>query len=254
MADSWGEYFRGTDAQIEEDRRLRQAEYDKIVSDKTYQVLKRLGESQVPGALLGMPDNRDYDPREIRLAMVQDTMRPSPSTDFGKDFGAAADKAGKGLGAAYSAVFETTMRPRDTLIKAAQAWNEYNDAATKAAGGYNDDDVNDKFYSAMGLLGRAPLSIIYPPAAAGTPGSEDDWRPQARKLGISEGNIAAIDFGTDPETWLPIPIPFMAAGRAARYAKPALGAMRYGRGVPTHLVDEAGDIIRRLRNSPRVSP
>jgi hypothetical protein len=27
-------------------------------------------------------------------------------------------------------------------------------------------------------------------------------------------------------------------------------AVRFGRGAPTHLVDEAGDVIRRLRNSP----
>lgn len=240
MAESWGEYFRGTDEQIEEDRRRRQAEYDKIVSEKTYQVLKRLGEAQVPGSLLGLKDNQDYDPREIRLAMVQDTMRPSPSTDFGKDFGAAADTAGKGLGTAYSAVFETTMRPRDTLIRAAQEYNQGNEL------------------EAAKLVGRAPLSMIYPPAAAGTPGSPDDWREGARKLGISEGNIFAVDVFTDPETYMAIPMPFLAAGavagKAARYAKPVASAMRYGRGVPTHLVDEAGEVIRRLRNSPRVAP
>lgn len=35
-------------------------------------------------------------------------------------------------------------------------------------------------------------------------------------------------------------------------ARNALNAVRYGRGVQTELIDGAGEVIRRLRNSPRV--
>lgn len=252
MADTWGQYFGGTEEQREADSRRRQAEYDETVSSNAYRLLRRLGDRKVPGEWVARNPNRDYDAREMRMAMVLDTMNPSPRTDFRRDMGAAAERAGDSLGTAYSAIFETGMRPRDTLIKAAQAWNDYNALATERGGGQYDQEVNSKFYEAMSLLGRAPLSVVYPPAAAGTPGAPDDWRPQAKQLGISDASTAMIDFGMDPETWLPIPIPFLAAGRAMRYAKPALGAMRYGRGVPTHLVDEAGDVIRRLRNSPSV--
>jgi hypothetical protein len=132
------------------------------------------------------------------------------------------------------------MRPRDTLIKAAQA------------AGSGDG------WKAAELAARAPLSTVYWPAAAGTPDSPDDWRKDASELGISDGNILALDLLTDPETYMALPIPLAAAGKASaamRAGKAAglargLDAMRYGSGVPAHLVDQYGDVIRRLRNAP----
>jgi hypothetical protein len=51
-------------------------------------------------------------------------------------------------------------------------------------------------------------------------------------------------------------------GMAVDYAMPglevipgtrAMDRLFYGSGAPTHLVDQAGDAIRRLRNSPQIS-
>ena len=221
MADSWGEYFYGSDETREADRRRRREEYDKAVANPMYRALGMMGDTPLE------IDGRTYDPREMRYGMVADTLHPGAHSEYASDLASAPGKA-------YSAVFETTMRPRDTLIKAAQAFND-----------------GDGWRTAE-LLGRAPVSMVYPPAAAGTPGSPDDWRADARNLGIGEGNILALDLLTDPETYLATPLPFRAAGAAMRGAKPAANALRYGAGVPAHLVDEAGEVIRRLRNAPAV--
>jgi hypothetical protein len=222
MADTWGEYFYGSDERREADRLRRQAEYDKITSSPMYRALGRLADTPME------IDGRTYDPREMRYAMVADTLKPGTYSEYAGDLAAAP-------GRAYSAVFETTMRPRDTLIKAAQAANQ------------------GEGWRAAQLLARAPLSMVYPPAAAGTPGSTDDWRADARRLGVGEGNILAIDALTDPETYLATPLPFRAIGAGGRLAGRAASFARHGAGVPAHLVDEAGEVIRRLRNAPRVS-
>jgi hypothetical protein len=225
MADNWYEYFYGSPEQQAAESSERARRHKEITSSPDYRALRGLKDNSL------LIDGRTYDPREIRLAMVQDTLRPGPASDYSRDLREVP-------GNAYSAVFETTMRPRDTLIKAAQAANsgEYGQAAM------------------LGL--RAPLSMVYPPAAAGTPGSSDDWRDDARRLGVGEANIMAIDLMTDPETYLATPLPVIAAGsvawRAFRAAGKAGEYARYGRGVPTHLVDGAGEEIRRLLNSPSI--
>ena len=213
MANNWGEYFAGTPEQIAQDQERRRREYARISGSDSYQRLR----SDEPVLHRG----RMQDPREIRAAAIADTLTPSPQTDFGNDLSAAGGAAMSAIGPAYSAVFETTMRPRDTLIKAGQAF---------ASG--------DPMRGAS-LVARAPLSAVYPAAAAGTPGSPDDWRNDARSLGVPESNIMGIDILTDPETYLPIPIPFVAAGRAARYARPMMRSAR--------VFDDAGDAIRQLR-------
>lgn len=215
------DYFYGSPEQQAAERAERDSQYKEITGSPMYQALGAMADRAM--YLDGVP----VDPREMRMSLVQDTLRPGLSSDYARQVQEAP-------GNVYSAVFETAMRPRDTLIKAAQAYNagEYGDAAM------------------LGL--RAPLSAVYPPAAAGTPNSPDDWREDAKRLGISPGNIMAIDLLTDPETYLPIPIPFMAARAAMPAARGAIGAMRYGRGIPTHLVDEAGNDIRRLMNAQRV--
>jgi len=215
MADTWSQYFGGTDEQLDADRQRRQAEYDKLVASKTYRALRGL-QSPIP------VDGREIDPREARMAMVMDTMYPNPNTDYGADLGKAYDTAGTVAGNVYSGLFETTMRPRDTLIKAAQAYS--------AGDGWK----------AAELAARAPLSAVMPSMAAGTPYQEDDWRKDAERLGIHPGNIVALDIFTDPETYLPIPIPFKAAGKAMRMTRPAVSA-----------VDKYGEAIRQLRMAPR---
>lgn len=219
MADTWTQYFGGTDEQLDADRLRRQREYEELTRNATYQAMGRMGDDPVK-----FRDGRYYDPREVRMAMAADTLYPSPNTDFTDDVSYAGGKAWDGLSTAYSAAFEAGMRPRDTLIKAAQAYN--------AGDGWK----------AAELAARSPLAALYPPAAAGTPGSPDDWREDARQLGMGEGNILAVDLLTDPETYLPIPIPFMAAGKIGRAVKPAL---RYG--SKARLFDEAGEAVRQLR-------
>lgn len=220
MADNWYDYFYGSPEQNAADQLDRQRKWEQTTSSPAYRALRRLSDNPVEF------DGRVMDPRAMRMGMVADTLYPSRNTEYVGDL---TSKPGE----LYSAVFETTMRPRDTLIRAGQ------------------EIAGENYLKAAELLARAPLSVVYPPAAAGTPGSDDDWREDARRLGISDGNIAAIDIGTDPETYLPVPIPFMAAGRAIPMARGAMSAARYGRGVPTHLVDMSGDEIRRLLNSPR---
>lgn len=213
MAENWSDYFFGTPAQVERDREQRRRMHDAIAGSDVYQLLR--GDRPVPrGGWM-------RDPREVRMAAVMDTLRPAPETDFGRDVASAGAAALSVASPAYSAVFETTMRPRDTLIKAGQAL---------AAG---------EPMRAATLAARAPLSVVYPPASAGTPGASDDWRADARRLGVPEGSIMGIDLFTDPETYLPIPIPFVAASRAARYARPMM------RGAT--VFDDAGDAVRQLR-------
>lgn len=226
MADTWGEYFRGST----EDRALAKLEAERrfqdLQSSRGWKALRAAEPAYSPE--LGTV----FDPRELRMAVMQDALTPEYApTDFQKDRQAVWSNT---VTPAYKAAFETGMRPRDTLIKAMQAAGK------------------EDYSKAAELVARAPLSMVYWPAAAGTPDSPDDWREDARKLGISEGNILAIDLGTDPETWMPIPIPAHAAGRAIPAAKRGLDLMRYGRGVPAHLVDHYGDTVRRLRHAPSV--
>lgn len=215
MADSWGEYFSGTPEQMAADEVRRRQEYERITGSPLYQAMRSRRDR--PMEL----DGRMYDPRELRMAAVADTIMPNPETDFGGDMGAAGQKALDAAWPAYQYVFEAGMRPRDTLIKSAQAFNQ------------------SEPMLAASLLARAPLSVLYPPAAAGTPDSPDDWRKDAEKLGVGPGNIMAIDLFTDPETYMPIPIQFHAASKLGRMAGPAMRS--------TRVFDEAGDMIRQLK-------
>lgn len=220
-----GDYFYGSPEQQAAESEKRRQQWEEIKSSPQYQNLRAMSDRRM--YLDGVP----VDPREMRLAMTQDTLRPGPSSDYYRH---AREMPGK----AYSAVFEAGMRPRDTLIKAAQA-------------------ASDGDYGEAAMLGmRAPLAAFYPPAAAGTPNSPDDWRDDARALGISTGNITAIDLLTDPETYMAVPLPFRAAGLAIRPLLRGAGVagdlMRYGRGIPATLVDEAGNEIRRLKSAQPV--
>lgn len=248
MADNWSEYWYGTPEEISEARNRRMAELEALPGTTGERFLRAypLPIDQRPGRTIDVPmaDGGTrrrgveanpwppFDPRGPRVAALESLVDTGVESQGVRDSQYAAGQAGKALGQAYSAVFETSMRPRDTLIKAAQAYN--------AGEGWKTAE----------LLARAPVSMMYPPAAAGTPGAPDDWRADARRLGISEGNILAIDLGTDPETYLPVPIPFMAAGKAMRTAGPLMRAARYG-GRAARLMDDAGDAVRAARVAVR---
>lgn len=230
MADSWETYFRGTPEQRDDARTERIRVLQNLPNQPIDRVLKAVEDAQRHA----QPDWPPYDPRTDRMRLLTEASALPPiDTEAKQDRAYVWENA---VSPAYSAVFETAMRPRDTLIRATQ----------EAAAGNG--------WEAAKLAARAPASIAYWPAAAGTPGSPDDWREDARNAGMSEAAVLALDIGTDPETYLLTPIPFLAAGRVARTLPRAMkaygSAIRYGKGIPTHLVDEAGEVIRQLRSTP----
>lgn len=142
------------------------------------------------------------------------------------------------LGEAARYPMELGARPRDTLIRSAQE---------VYAGNYGD---------ALGHAVAAPASTFVPAVAAGRAGDEDDWREVGRRHGVSERDIAILDYGTDPTTYVGLGIARVAP-RALSRADDILRALgrysdqaRYGRGAPTYIEDAAGNTLMRTRNSP----
>jgi hypothetical protein len=133
---------------------------------------------------------------------------------------------------------EVGSRPRDTLIRA------------------NQELTKGNYGAAIGLATAAPASIVAPALAAGRPGDADDWREQARALGIPESHIMGIDIGTDPTTYVgfgaakAVPRVLSKADDLLRVLRKYGSQARYGRGVPTYLEDAAGQVLMRTRNSP----
>lgn len=243
MADNWYEYAQGSPEQRLADLEYQRKQLDAAKRSPEYRMLRRLSRS----------DRVDlgYDPREAMLDVatpdrgkVADNLYPRRTSDAAKDLEGAAD---------YVTMMGTRLR--DTALRSAQE---------AAAGNYGD---------AGALALRAPLAAVYPPAAAGIPDSPDDWRERARKAGIPESHITMVDWGTDPEMLISAPLagpaayvvpalPFAAARLGRRMAPHADDALRavgrafdtamHGPGARTELIDEAGEAIRRLKNSPRI--
>lgn len=142
------------------------------------------------------------------------------------------------LGEAVRYPMELGGRPRDTLIRSAQELY---------AGNYGD---------ALGHALAVPVSTLVPAVAAGRAGDEDDWREVGRRTGVSERDIAILDYGTDPTTYVGLGLA-RAAPRVLSRADEILQALRrygdqarYGRGSPTYIEDAAGNALMRTRNSP----
>lgn len=142
-----------------------------------------------------------------------------------------APQYAKFLGEAVRYPLELLTRPRDTAIRSAQQF-----AQGDVLGG-------------LGHAVAAPVSTLVPEVAAGRYGDPDDWREQARRNGISEANIMALDWGTDPMTYLGPGLLSKARGATGSLAR-AANNLRYGPGAMTELVDPSGAVIRRLMNSP----
>lgn len=238
MADSWYEWMQGSPESEARDQAIQRSEWERTKSQPLYKALRGMHDTAIYDDARGTT----YDPRELRMNMAANSFYPRMGTEAWDDEKAAADYA-----------LAMGQRVRDTGLRAAQEayQGNYSDAASLAA--------------------RALPSALYTPAAAGTPGSSDDWRAVARKNGVPEASIMAFDLGTDPETYLAAPVrgpmafvvpamPFAAAKLGAKGFSKADDVMRavgraadqaaYGRGVTTQLVDDAGEVIRRLRNSP----
>lgn len=221
---SFDEWRRGTPQERSDAELEQQRDYDKNYALGTLIARLEGAGRHMDREIVPRGAWTSIDPRELRLEATYDQMQPARPKSTG------ASRMGD---AVYDGLFQTFVRPRDTLIT----------AATEA----NKPDADGWLTAA--LLARAPLSVPYPQLAAGTPGSPDDWRERARKLGISPGNVMFLDYATDPETYMAVPAPFKAAGHLVPYAKQAAYAARYGRGIPTSLVDMNGDVIRYLRSS-----
>lgn len=232
MADTWSEWLSGSPSQRLSDLEAQRKAFDAARQSQQYQDLGRLGNTAVntPGY--------SYDPREMRMAMVQDQLAPRRTSDAGQLGASALDYA-----------LDFGGRMRDTAFTAMAEASRGNGLRSAA------------------LAARAPLAGLYPPAGAGMRGQPDDWREIARQNGVSGNTVLAYDVVTDPENWVTAPvraplnmlIPGVGvrmAGMAGRYgddlgraAMRTIDAARYGSGVPTYLMDDAGEAIRRLRSA-----
>jgi len=238
MADSWYEWLQGSPESQARDQAMQRYEWERVKADPEYQALRMRHDQgvYVPGR------TTSYDPRELRMDMASDAFYPRMGTE-------AWDREKEVIDYALS----MGQRLRDTGLRSAQ------------------EAVKGNFADAAALALRTPSAAFYPPAAAGTPGAKDDWRPVARKNGVPEASIVAFDWLTDPEMYVAAPVsgpaafvvpalPFTAAKLGAKGLSKADDVLRavgraadaaaYGKGVPTQLIDNSGDVIRRLRNSP----
>lgn len=237
MADTLYEYFAGSPEQRAEDMAYQQRQFDAAMSSPRGRALRGLAYTGA-GEL-------DYDPRQAMLDLetpdggaVRDTLHPRVSTDA-VIHGEAAINYAMAMG----------QRARDTALRGVQ------------------EAVAGNPRAAAGYAAKALPSALYPPLAAGTPGSPDDWRENARRNGVPAAHILMFDYATDPESWITAPvggpaafvlpaIPMRLAGAARKASRidDALGAMRYGRGIRAELVDRHGETIRRLRSATRSPP
>jgi hypothetical protein len=230
------DWLQGSPEQRLSDLDAQQVEWAKKTSSPAYRALRARHDTPIYDPAIGIT----VDPRRERMNMVADELYPRRTSD-----------ALQAEGNAYDYAMLMGQRMRDTALRGVQ------------------EGTKGNYLKSLELVARSPVAAVYPPASAGTYGAPDDWREQARKDGVSEAAIMAFDYGTDPEMWVTAPVrgplafvvpalPMAAARSAARTGDDALrlignaaDAARYGRGAPTHLVDEAGDVIRRLRNSPQ---
>jgi hypothetical protein len=224
------DWLQGSPERRAADLESRRREYEKITSSPDYQWM-RSQEDPIYDSRRGTT----VDPREVRMNAVADTLYPTRSSDALDAEQAAADY-----------LLNYAGRMRDTAFAASAAANE---------GDYTD---------AARLSFQVPFAGAIPPMSAGGIDQPRDWRAAARNNGIGPGAVLATEVMTDPEFWITAPVSgvksFVYPGVAMRQgsalmrtaddAIQALERARYGRGSTTHLVDEAGEVIRRLRNSP----
>lgn len=239
MAGTWEEYFYGTPEQAAADSSARAKAWQALQESRDFQDLR--GREPLYDPAIG----RTIDPREVRMAMALESMPQNQmrTTDFGED---AMDAINYGM--------QAGTRMRDTSLRGVQ------------------ELASGNVLQGVALASRSPLAVFYPPAAAGTPGAADDWRPKARAAGVPESHIMAFDIGTDPENWIAAPVrgpaafvvpalqykilktaaqsdAALRAVQAARKASQAMDTLRYGRGAPVYL-ERAGETIMRLPNAP----
>lgn len=232
MAETWGDWLQGSAQQRAADLDRQRKQLEVLRSTPMDRQLKAMGDNPVYTSRGG------FDPRELRMAAMQDQLTPDRTSDAGTAVSRAVD---------YGLDFGGRMR--DTAF-----------TAVAEAGRGNG-------LKAAELAARAVGAGAIPSLGAGMRGQPDDWRKIAADNGVHPGTILAYDVATDPENWVTAPVRaplnmiipgvgMRMAGAAGRYGDDLVKAVsraadtaRYGSGVPTHLVDEAGETIRRLRSS-----
>lgn len=245
MAETWGDWFYGSPQQASADAAFREREYRAITASPEYRQANSIAGDE-PFYVREM--GRTVDPRELRMAMLANAMPQNriPTTD-----------AMQAQLAAIDYVLAAGQRMRDTSLRGVQELS------------------NGNVLGALDMARRSPMAVFYPPAAAGTPGAPDDWRPKARAAGVPESHILAFDVGTDPENWVTAPVrgpaalvvpgfqvralqamarsdAALKALQAARRVGRAADELRYGKGIPTYLEYIDGTPIRRVANTPDV--
>lgn len=233
MADTWMDWLQGSPDRRLADVEQQRKDYAQKTASPVWNALAARRDDAI--MLPGGP----VDPREARMAMVQDELLPRRSSDAWDAEGAVAD---------YALAFGQRMR--DTGLRSMQ------------------EAVQGNWGNAAKMAASTPFAGAVPSLSSGTPGSSDDWRPVARRNGVPEKYIFGLDIATDPEMWVTAPvrgpaaflapaIPMAMAGAGVRRGDDLIRALgryadsaRYGEGAVTHLVDSAGETIRRLRNSP----
>jgi hypothetical protein len=233
MADSWYDWLQGSPDQRQNDLEAQKKQLEAIRASQVDQRLKAMGDTPVytPGG--------GYDPRELRMAAVQDQLTPERTSD-----------ASQAVGSTVNYGLDFGGRMRDTAFT----------AAAEAARGNN--------LKAAELLARSVGAGAVPALGAGMRGQPDDWRRIAADNGVSPSAVMAYDLATDPENWVTAPVRaplhmmipgvgWRMANAAGRYGDDVLRAVnraadaaQYGHGAPTYLIDDAGEVIRRLRSSP----
>lgn len=214
MAETWGDYFLGSeDQRLQAMQRQREA-YAKLRASPEYSRARIDGYRGVSYGDLG-----EIDPREAMMrAAANQLTPPAVYPDVYEDAGYAADYA-----------WNLGGRPRDTAFRAMQ----------EAAKG--------NFSGSAALAGQAVASPVMPSMAAGGRESPDDWRKFT-----TPGMAMFLDVATDPMTYGTLGIkPAARAGRSAlRALLNAADDARYGSGAVAVLEDAAGNTLRRLPNAP----
>jgi hypothetical protein len=231
MADNWMDWLQGSPERRAADLDTQRREYDKITSSPDYQWLKAKRDEPIYDRSMRV----SVDPREVRMNAVADTLYPRRSSDA---FDAEANAA--------QYVLDYGGRMRDTAFASAAAASD---------GAYGE---------AARLALQSPFAGAIPPMSAGGIGEPRDWRAAAEKNGVGSGTVLATELLTDPEFYVTAPVAGLKSlvypgllmrqgGALVRSVDDAIRLMdraRYGQGAATHLVDDAGEVIRRLRNSP----
>lgn len=197
-------------------------------------VISRLVE--VSRDLADYEDSRQWkggDPREMQMALMLDAgrLRQWEPDNFGT-------RAYSRLGDAVGSIPGELATGIEGLSRVVSAPSRGVDALLGA--GFEALDGN--FGNAAAMAAKAPIATLTPFSdhyAAGGPGGIRDWRADAEGAGVHPLAIAAADMALDPSNYITGAGVARGAGLVRRAARP----------IRTELIDSAGNVIMRGRNS-----